>query len=147
MHDNCGHQCFKYSYNIAKERYYWPNMYNEIHAYILKCGPCQRNQPSLKSPIVPLQPLPVITKVWYRVGMDYTGPLFELEGYKYILTFIDHFTKWIETRPLKTKESKEVAKGIFYSRKLFKKPTTANIFSLHHTILKQMALLSQHIRR
>ena len=58
-----GHQCFKYSYNIAKkERYYWPNMYNEIHAYILKCGPCQKNQLSLKSPIVPLQPLPIITK-------------------------------------------------------------------------------------
>ena len=30
VHDNCGHQCFKYSYNIAKERYYWPNMYNEF---------------------------------------------------------------------------------------------------------------------
>ena len=113
VHDNCGHQCFKYSYNIAKERYYWPNMYSEINAYILKCGPCQRNQPSLKSPIVPLQPLPVITKVWYRVGMDLTGPLVESEGYKYILTCIDHFTKWIETRPLKTKEAKEVAKGIF----------------------------------
>ena len=103
VHDNTGHHCFRYSYNIAKERFYWPKMYNSIQSYILKCGPCQKNQPCLKSPIIPLQPLPVITKVWYRVGMDLTGPLVESEGYRYILTFIDHFTKWIETRPLRTK--------------------------------------------
>ena len=88
-------------------------MYNSIQSYILKCGPCQKNQPCLKSLIIPLQPLPVITKVWYRVGMGLTGPLVESGGYRYILTFIDHFTKWIETRPLRTKEAKEVAKGIF----------------------------------
>ena len=62
---------------------------------------------------MPLQPLPVITKVWFRVGMDLTGPLIESQGYLYILTFIDHFTKWIETRALRTKDAKEVAKGIF----------------------------------
>ena len=35
------------------------------------------------------------------------------EGYKYILTMMDNFTKWIETRTLRSKEAKEVAKGIF----------------------------------
>ena len=64
---------------------------------------CQKNQPSLKTPTMPLQPPPVITKVWFRVGMDLTGPLIESQGYLYILTFIDHFTKWIVTSPLKTK--------------------------------------------
>ena len=62
-------------------------MYSEITS---QCGPCQKNQPSLKSPMIPLQPLPAITKVRYRVKMDLTGPLIESEGYKYILTFIDH---------------------------------------------------------
>ena len=57
-------------------------MYKELRSYIQKCV-------SWKSPIMPLQPLPVITKVWFRVGMDSTGPLVESEGYKYILTSID----------------------------------------------------------
>ena len=50
--------------------------------------------------------------------MDLTGPLIESQDYKYILTFIDHFTKWIETRPLKSKNARNVATGIFslYSR-------------------------------
>ena len=64
---------------------------------------------------MPLQPLPVITKVWCRVGMDLTGPLIESQGYLYILTFIDHFTKWIETRTLRTRDAREVAKGTFQS--------------------------------
>ncbi|KAI6647791.1 Gypsy retrotransposon integrase-like protein 1 [Oopsacas minuta] len=113
VHDNAGHQCFRYLYRIANERYFWPGMYTEIRTYIQKCVPCQRNQPSLKAPTIPLQPLPVITKVWFRVGMDLTGPLIASEGYKYILTFIDHFTKWIETRPLKTKNARDVATGVF----------------------------------
>ena len=26
VHDNSGHQCSRYTYKIAKDRYYWPNM-------------------------------------------------------------------------------------------------------------------------
>ena len=45
--------------------------------------------------------------------MDLNGPLVNSEGYKCILTIMDHFTKWIETRRLGSKEAKEGAKGIF----------------------------------
>ena len=92
--------------------------------------------------------------------MDLTGPLIESEGYKYILTFIDHFTKWIETRPLKTKNARDVATGVFsiYCRqgapvqivliteensrirfpKHFKKYMVVNYYSQLPTILKRM---------
>ena len=88
-------------------------MLKHIESYVDNCVRCLKNQPSIKAPITPLQPLPVIAKVWFRVGMDLTGPLVESEGYKYILTFIDHFTKWIETRLLRSKSADEVAKAIF----------------------------------
>ena len=74
-HDNIGHQCARYSYNIAKERYFWPGMLKQIGSYVDNCVRYQNNQPTLKAPSIPLQPLPVITKVWFRVGMDFTGPL------------------------------------------------------------------------
>ena len=77
------------------------------------CERCILNQPSLKTPTSPLPPLHVITKVWFRVGMDLTGPLIESNGFKYILSVTDHFTRWIETRPLRSKESPEVARGLF----------------------------------
>ena len=53
------------------------------------------NQPSLKSPKCPLQPLTVITKVWFSVGMDLIGPLVESNGFRNILTVINDFTRWI----------------------------------------------------
>ena len=111
IHDNIGHQCARYSYNVAKERYFWPGMLKQIGSYVDNCVRCQKNQPTLKAPSIPLQPLPVITKVWFCVGMDLTGPLIHSEGYTYILTIIDHFTKWTETRPLRSKDAEEVARG------------------------------------
>ena len=88
-------------------------IFKQIRSYVDNCIRCQKNQPTLKATSIPLQPLPVFTKVWFRVGMDLTGPLVHSEGYKCILTMMDHFTKWIETRPLRSKEAKEVAKWIF----------------------------------
>ena len=108
VHDKSGHQCARYTCNIAKDRYYWPSMYKDVETYVTTCVRCQKNQSSLKSQTTPLKPLPIITKVWCRVGMDLTGPLIRSNGYKYILTMIDHFTKWIETRPLSSKEATEV---------------------------------------
>ena len=88
-------------------------MQKDITLYVQASARCLKNQPSLKSPTNPLQPLPVITKVWFRVGMDLTDPLVESNRFKYILTVIEYFASWIETRPLRTKEAKEVARGLF----------------------------------
>ena len=34
IHDNVGHQCARYSYNIAKARYFWPGMLKQIRSYV-----------------------------------------------------------------------------------------------------------------
>ena len=107
------HQCAEYTYTLAKGRYYWPSCVNTIREYVKNCEDCQRNANSLKKPNEPLQPMPVIARPWYRVGMDLTGPLIQSDGYQYILTMVDHFTKWVETRPLKCKATNEVSRGIF----------------------------------
>ncbi|KAI6657828.1 hypothetical protein LOD99_570 [Oopsacas minuta] len=120
IYDNSGHQCARYTCNIAKGRYYWPSMYKDIENYVTTCVRCQKNQSSLNSPTTPLKPLPIITKVWYRVGMDLTGPLIESNGYKHILSMIDHFTRWIETRPLKSKEATETNELVESSHKAIK---------------------------
>ena len=86
-------------------------MQKDITLYVQASARCLKNQPSLKSPTNPLQPLLVITEVWFRVGMDLTDPLVESNRFKYILTVIEYFASWIETRPLRTKEANEVAKG------------------------------------
>ena len=106
------HQCAEYIYTLAK-RYYWPSCVKTIHKYVKCCEDCQRNANSLKKPNEPLQPMPVIARPWYRVGMALTGPLIQSDGYQYTLTMVDHFIKWVETRPLKCKATNEDSRGIF----------------------------------
>ena len=45
-----------------------------IRSYVDNCIRCQKNQPTLKATSIQLQPLPVITKVWFRVGIDLSIP-------------------------------------------------------------------------
>ncbi|KAI6658817.1 Gag-pol fusion protein [Oopsacas minuta] len=113
IHDNSGHQCDFYTHNIGKDRYYWPSMLKDITLYVQNCARCAKNQPCLKKPTTPLQPLPVIPKIWFRVGMDLTGPLIDSNDFKYILSVIDHFTRWLVTRPLGCKDAQEVAGGLY----------------------------------
>ena len=44
VHDNIGHQWARYSYNIAKDRYFCPGMLKQIRSYVDNCIRCQKNQ-------------------------------------------------------------------------------------------------------
>jgi hypothetical protein len=69
--------------------------------YIQKCDPCQKRKedrefrPPLAEVVMPTTPFEV-------TSMDITGPYpMTPRGSKYLLTFIDHFTKYVEAYPLK----------------------------------------------
>jgi len=48
---------------------------------------------------------------WERLGIDVTGPHpTSASGNVYILTIIDHFTKWVELFPMRNQEAPTVAK-------------------------------------
>ena len=49
----------------------------------------------------------------HMVGMDLVGPLKETEdGYKYVLTLTDYFTKFVDLFPLKSKSAEEVCRAV-----------------------------------
>uniref|UniRef100_A0A3Q3L9J3 Integrase catalytic domain-containing protein n=1 Tax=Mastacembelus armatus TaxID=205130 RepID=A0A3Q3L9J3_9TELE len=50
---------------------------------------------------------------WDFLGIDLTGPLSKTaDGFQYILTATDYFSKWVEAFPLKTKLAAEVGRHI-----------------------------------
>jgi len=57
---------------------------------------------------------PLSGEPWERLGIDVTGPHpTSSKGNIYILTIIDHFTKWAEMFPMKNQEAATVAKIMF----------------------------------
>ena len=54
-----------------------------------------------------------MSAVWELIGIDLTGPLPKtVNGFQYILTATDYFSKWVEAFPLKKKTAAEVGRRI-----------------------------------
>lgn len=68
----------------------------------------------MKSPAIELHPVSVNPRVWYLVRMDLIGPFHETcEGFKYVITMTDYFSKYVEAIPIQDKSAIAVARGIF----------------------------------
>ena len=77
-------------------RYYWPGMRQDVGNYVRECDECHRRKqgPEYTAPLGEVrQP----TYPFEIISMDICGPypLTRREN-KYLLTFIDHFTKYSE---------------------------------------------------
>ena len=73
------------------------------------CDRCQRSRPNkLMKGSDDLHPIPVSSKVWCQVGVDIMT-MKTVDGYKYIITAMDYFSKNMEMRALKAKTAKNVA--------------------------------------
>lgn len=75
---------------------FWPNMDHDITSWISKCYSCQTNKHKNYTPKSLLKPLlPSHLQQFWEV--DFTGPLpTTLHGNRYIIVFINIFTKWVE---------------------------------------------------
>ncbi len=94
-----------------KERYYWPQMFEDVRNYINSCDICQRRGGSERREM--LRPIKV-EGPFYRIGIDIKGPLPRTkDGNRYIIVAMDYFTKWPEARAIANMKAETVAKFIF----------------------------------
>lgn len=82
----------------------------EVRALLSKCELCAR-----RKPVQPHGPLrsEVPDTPWGTVAMDFCGPYPESGGYKYVLVFIDQFTKWVELVPTRDQEAMTVLRAFY----------------------------------
>jgi hypothetical protein len=113
LHGNIltGHFGIEATYNRARSRYYWPNLYKTIAEYIRSCDTCQRQGAPV--PHEELHPIPV-NKSFDRVGIDIVGPLsVTTNGNRYIVVATEYLTKWPEARAIKDTKATTIAKFIY----------------------------------
>lgn len=82
-----------------KDRYYWPQMFEDLRNYVKACDICQRRGRSKRTE--PLHPIPVGSP-FHQIGIDFVGPLpRSSSGKKYIIVAMDYLTKWPEAKAVR----------------------------------------------
>jgi hypothetical protein len=93
IHDGTHEGSFK-TMKRLKPVFYWPHMKESIKEFICQCDVCQRHKTETTQPSGLLQPLPIPTKVWAEVSMDFIDGFPKSNGKTTILVVVDWFTKY-----------------------------------------------------
>jgi transposase InsO family protein len=100
---------------LIKRKYYWPAMGKDINKYVESCEACQRR----KTPVdlkAPLEHPYIPTRPGEQVSMDIVGPYPRSKnGNRYLLTFIDNFTRYAEGIAIKEITAEETARAFIES--------------------------------
>jgi len=98
MHNDAtsGHFSTDTMFEKIRQRYYWPQMYENIREYVKSCDQCQRRGKYKRNE--PLHPIPV-GEPFHQIGIDFIGPLPRTtNNNRYIIVAMDYFTKWPEVQ-------------------------------------------------
>src|SRR6266508_5715037 len=98
-------------FQMVQQRYYWPQMFEDIRNYVKTCDDCQRRGGLQKNNII--HPIPAKAP-FQRIGIDIVRLLtITRQGNRYIVTAMDYFTKWPIAKALKEAMVKAVSKFIY----------------------------------
>lgn len=108
------HSGYHRSYNRIASTYYWPRMSRDIKKYVSTCDVCQKSKPRRHAPVGLLQPIPIPTRPFEVITMDFIPELPNSSGFDNILVIVDKLTKYGLFIPTTTKiTEKETAALLF----------------------------------
>ena len=94
----------------VRQRAYWPGWSKDVEVYIQACEPCARFGRGKAPKQGSLHPM-TASSVWETLGVDITGPHpRSSNGFVYILTAVDHFSKFAFAFPMRNQEASTVAR-------------------------------------
>ena len=112
LHQEMGHLGAPRVVQLARERFYWPNMEDDITHFVTKVCPClKQRQPNLST----RAPLHSVTTSYpfELVSIDFLHLEQSSGGYEYILVIIDHFTRFAQAYATKNKSAQTAADRLF----------------------------------
>ena len=93
--------------------FYWPNIATDVKDFVEHCDKCQRvNNVKLQKSNEELHTIPVPIKAMSQIGIDLMK-LKESNGYNYVISAVDYFTKYVEMGALKDKKASTVSLWIY----------------------------------
>ncbi|XDV31422.1 hypothetical protein PO909_034111 [Leuciscus waleckii] len=85
-------------------------MARDVHSFVLACSVCATGKTSNRPPDGLLQPLPIPSRPWSHIALDFITALPPSQGNTVVLTVVDRFSKAVHFIPLpKLPSAKETA--------------------------------------
>ena len=112
LHDEVGHLGSERVFQLARQRFYWPGMRNDIDHHTTCVCPClKQRRPNVptKAPMTSI----VTTQPFKLISTDFVHLERSVGGYEYILVVMDHFTRYAQAYATKNKSAHTVVEKIY----------------------------------
>jgi len=101
-HETVGHFGSQRTDEYIRWWYWWPYAAKDVREFCATCNTCQCSKPSNKLPAGKHHPLPIPTKPWDSIGMDFIGPFPEAKGFNYLWVVICQMMSMVHLIPVHT---------------------------------------------
>ena len=99
-HTVLGHFGFRKTDQYIRRWYWWPMLAKDADVFCRTCSVCQASKPSNQSPAGLLHSLPVPTRPWGSIAMDFVGPFPMSADFNYLWVVICHLTSMVHLVPI-----------------------------------------------
>ncbi|KAH9666617.1 hypothetical protein KPL70_020713 [Citrus sinensis] len=89
-----GHSGEQKTYARLSANFYWPQMRREVQQHVRECSICQQTKPENFCSKGLLQPLPIPSRVWEDISMDFITSLPQSNGKTIIWVIVDRLSKY-----------------------------------------------------
>jgi transposase InsO family protein len=107
-HDDqfAGHWGIEKTKELLERKFYWPGLAQDIREYIITCPTCQNTAIPRHKPYGKLEPLPVPSRPWAEVSLDFITQLpvsyIGTKEYDAVLVVVDRYSKMARFIPTTT---------------------------------------------
>ena len=117
-HDSpmAGHLGRARTYELISREFFWPTMRKDIYNYVDACDICQRTKSPRHKPFGLLQPLPIPSRPWSSISMDFIVKLPQSKNFDSIFVVVCRLTKQAHFIPCKESISAAELAEIFIDK-------------------------------